>query len=320
MYKGLQSLDGLTINFNESGIHIVNVILALVMFGIALDIKVSDFKKVFLHPKSLIVGLCSQFILLPAVTFLIVIIAYDYIPQGVAMGMILVASCPGGNMSNFMTALAKANTALSISLTGFMTVLAVFMTPLNFEIWGKLYLRFLSRHSFEMLQPLEISFSQMLFTMTILLALPLCLGMLFSNYLPRVKNKLVKPLKFVSLFAFFLILAFALANNLDIFFNNLKYIFIIVLIHNGMAFLSGYTIASSFKLPKKDRVTVMIETGIQNSGLGLALLFNPKIFPAGTVTGGMLLVVAWWGVWHIFSGLSIAYFFRKLNYEKDTGI
>ncbi len=306
MYEQLQSLDGLTINFNASGIHIVNIILAIVMFGIALEIKIADFRRVLMHPKSLIIGLCSQLFVLPLLTFLIVASGYHFIPPGVAMGMILVAACPGGNMSNFISSIAKGNVALSVSMSAANTAVAIFMTPLNFEFWGRMYVNFLNKRSESLLQPLEMSIPHMLFALCILLVIPLIAGMLFAKYFPIVRDKILKPVKSVSLFAFFLILAFALANNMEAFLHNLFYIFIIVLIHNGTALAGGFSFAALFKCPIPDRRSIMIETGIQNSGLGLAMLFNTKIFPEGVVTGGMLFVTAWWGIWHIISGLIVA--------------
>lgn len=311
MYEKLEALDSFTINFSEGGIQTVNIVLAFIMFGIALDIKISDFKQVFLFPKPLIIGLFSQWIALPAITFLMVAAGYKLIPPSVAMGMILVAACPGGNMSNYISSLAKANIALSVSLTAFSTGAAVIMTPLNFRLWGGLYTNFLSRRSVDLLQPLQIDFLQILFTLCILLALPLVLGMLFSHFLPKIKAKILKPVKTLSLFAFLTILALAMWNNLDNFLHNFGWIFLIVLVHNALAIGTGFSLATIFKLNVPDRRTLSIETGIQNSGLGLALLFNPKIFPAGVVTGGMLFVTAWWGVWHIVSGLLIAFFCRR---------
>lgn len=306
MYEQLQALDSVSIDFNAGSMHVVNVILAFIMFGVALEIRVSDFKKVFKHPQSLLLGLGSQWIILPLLTFALVALGYQIIPPGIAMGMILVAACPGGNMSNFISALAKGNTALSVSMTGVTTLFAVFITPLNFKIWGTIYVNFLSRKSETLLQPIEISFLQMLFTLCILLIIPILAGMLVSRYLPKVKKAVLKPVKVISLLAFFAILIGAIGSNMYIFLNNLFYIFLIVLIHNGLALLSGYLLGVTFKRPRADRRSLMIETGIQNSGLGLALLFNTKIFPEGVVTGGMLMVVAWWGVWHIVSGLTVA--------------
>ena len=129
----MQELDNIQINFDASGLWILNIALAVVMFGVALGVKVDDFKILLKQPKIVLVGILSQFILLPLLTFGLVILIK---PQpSIALGMMMVAACPGGNISNFMTHLAKGNTALSVSLTAFATFLAMFMTPFNFQFY-----------------------------------------------------------------------------------------------------------------------------------------------------------------------------------------
>ena len=118
-------------------------------------------------------------------------------------------------------------------------------------------------------------------------------------------------MQYLSIFFFFVLVAVSFGNNFSIFIKYIPYIFVIVLLHNLGALTTGYGLASLFKLPIADRRTLTIETGIQNSGLGLALLFNPAIFPQGTAMGGMLLVTAWWAIWHIVSGLTIATYWSK---------
>ena len=112
------------------------------------------------------------------------------------------------------------------------------------------------------------------------------------------------------MFALMIVIAFS--NNLEIFLNYIGYIFSIVLVHNACAFFTGYATGTAFGVKKKERRAMTIEVGIQNSGLGLALLFNPKIFPPDMAIGGMLLVTAWWGIWHIVAGLTLgSYWHRK---------
>jgi BASS family bile acid:Na+ symporter len=311
MHGPLSSLDSLTVNFGSGNAHVLNVILAFVMFGVALDIKMGELKNVFYKPKPLILGLVGQLILVPGITFCLAAIFYKQITLPVAIGMILVAACPGGNMSNFMSSLARANTALSVGLTGINTAIAFIATPFNFAFWGGLYIRYLGKRSSEMLQPLEIDMWHMLFTLVILLVLPLFAGIIFSRLCPKLKEKVVKPFKIFSIIAFAAILCIALANNLDNFINHLGYIFIIVLIHNGLIILAGAGWSRLFGFSLRDRMTIAIEMGIQNSGLGLALLLNPKIFPEGSIKGGTLFVVAWWGIWHIISGFLTAYIGRR---------
>ena len=133
----MQELDQVRINFDSSNLWILNIALAVVMFGVALGITLDDFKGLFRSPKLVLVGILSQFILLPLITYVFIIIVE---PQpSIALGMMMVAACPGGNISNFMTHLANGNTALSVSLTAFATMIAVFMTPFNFQFYGNLY-------------------------------------------------------------------------------------------------------------------------------------------------------------------------------------
>ena len=310
MYEQLLNLDNIRLNFSAGGMRIINIVLALVMFGVALGINPSEFKTVFVRPKSAIIGLISQWILLPAMTFLLILIFRNQITPMVAMGMILVASCPGGNISNFMSSLSKANTELSISLTAITTLAATLVTPFNFAFWGGLYTRFLSRYADAALQPLHIDVWQTLETVFILLGIPLVLGMLFVRFFPRIAEKMKKPFQYFSLLFFIAMVVLSFSNNFDLFLDYIFYIFIIVLIHNALALGIGYAAGSAFKLPVKDRRTLTIEVGIQNSGLGLVLLFNPKIFPPELALGGMLFITAWWGVWHIISGLSVSFAFR----------
>ncbi len=307
MYESLLQLDPIRINFSASGMHVINLILSFIMFGVALGIKPKQFTNLIRDPRSTIVGLVSQLFFLPLVTFLLVIVLNKYITPTVAMGMILVAACPGGNISNFMSSLSKANTELSIGLTASTTLLATISTPFNFAFWGGLYMKFIAnRTAGDILKPLEIDNAQMFQTVFILLGVPLILGILFAKYFPKITEKLKKTIQILSIVFFLLMVVLAFANNLQLFLKYIYYIFFIVLVHNFLAFGTGFTLGTLFKLPNKDRRTVTIETGIQNSGLGLVLLFNTKIFPHDMALGGMLFITAWWGIWHIISGLTIA--------------
>ncbi len=315
MYEDLLQLDTIRINFSAGGMHIINLVLAFVMFGVALGIQPSMFKEVFKKPKSVIVGLVSQLIALPALTFLLIVAFNQYITPMVAMGMILVAACPGGNISNFMSQLSKANTELSVTLTAITTLVSPIFTPANFAIWGGLYVNFVNPEAGSALRELHIDIYQMFETVFILLGVPLVLGILVSHYLPKVAQKLKKPMQYFSILFFIMMVVLAFGNNVDLFLKYIGFIFILVLIHNGLALSTGFGMATIFKLPFADRRTLTIETGIQNSGLGLVLLFNPKIFPPDLAIGGMLFITAWWGIWHIISGLSVSFVFAR--WHKD---
>lgn len=306
MFETLKEMDTVTLRFSQDGLLILNLALAFIMFGVALGIKVEHFKRLVKDPLSVVVGYVSQFFLLPAITFLVVIILRNVITPTVAMGMILVASCPGGNISNFMSALAKGNAALSVSLTALATLSAIFMTPLNFAFWGGLFLKIYEHSGSELLQPLSIDPIEMFKTVFILLGIPLVLGMIFAHYLPKITKAILKPLKILSIIVFFAMVIILFRSNYDFFLQFIKVIFFIVLVHNLLALFTGFTFATITRRTPYDRRAITIETGIQNSGLGLVLLFNPNIFPPNIMIGGMAVVTAWWGVWHIISGLTIS--------------
>jgi BASS family bile acid:Na+ symporter len=130
---------------------------------------------------------------------------------------------------------------------------------------------------------------------------------------PGFTAKIVKPVKRLSILIFIGIVVMAFANNYEFFVAHIQYIFILVLLHNATALATGYAFGSITKVPRVDRRTITIETGIQNSGLGLVLIFNPKIFPPDLAVGGMAFVTAWWGIWHILAGLGLAGFWSKLK-------
>jgi BASS family bile acid:Na+ symporter len=308
----LDFLDTIRLNFNQGGLLFLNLTLAFVMFGVALELKTERFKKVFMNPKSVILGVISQFIIMPVFTLGLVILLNP--SPSIALGMILVAACPGGNISNFMTALAKGNTELSVSLTAIADFSALIMTPFNFAFWGSIYASYYSK-GFGLLIPIEIDAFEMFKTMIILLGIPLTAGMLFAYKFPKITFKIVKPIKIASIVIFGSYIVGALILNWEHFINYVHLIFLIVLIHNALAITTGFTIASIFKRPKKDIRTITIETGIQNSGLALVLIFNPKLFNG---LGGMAFIAALWGIWHIISGLGIATWWSRKPIRNST--
>lgn len=305
MKEALLVLDHVRLNFSPGGLLFLNITIAFVMFGVALDIKIHHFKDVFMRPKSVITALISQFILLPAMTFLLILILKP--SPTVALGMLLVAACPGGNISNFMTSLARGNVALSVSVTAVATIAATFMTPANFAFWGDLYMNFYEKSaSSSLLRPIEIDFWQVVQTVFILLGIPVILGLFIAGKFPDLTQKIKKPIKKASIIVFVLFVIILLSANFTNFMKFIHLIFIIVLLHNGIALLTGFVFATILKRPRVDRRAITIETGIQNSGLALVLIFNPKIFPPELELGGMAVIAAWWGVWHIISGLTLA--------------
>lgn len=299
-------IDQDSINFDVNSLWILNISLALVMFGIALEISIKDFKQLANRPKIVLAGVFSQFALLPLVTFLLVILIRPL--PSIALGMFMVAACPGGNISNFITSFGKGNTALSITLTGIATLLAVVMTPINLQFWGSLY-----GPSAAVLKEVAISPLAMIKLVFLLLGLPLVLGMGLNQLRPKLAMQLARYFKIMSLLFFIGLVFLVIHKNKDIFLEYVVYIFWIVVVHNLLAFLTGFSLAKAMRFCKEDVRSITIETGIQNSGLGLLLIFS---FFDGL--GGMAILVAFWGVWHLISGLGLAIFWRyKLVKKKE---
>ncbi len=304
LFGNLEQLDSIKLNFDQSSLNLMNLAIAFIMFGVALGIRPRHFKDIALNPKPAIVGLISQYILLPALTYILVLLIKP--STAVALGMILVASCPGGNVSNLISALSKSNIALSVSLTAASTVLSLFMTPLNFAFWGGMY-----ASKSPLLVPISIEPVEMFRTVFIILGIPVILGMFIGMRFPKLVNKVEKYVQVSSIIFFIAFLVGALAGNFDLFLKYIHFVFFIVLLHNGIAFISGYVFSRTMKISRYNARTISIETGIQNSGLGLALIFNPRIFPPELELGGMAFIAAWWGIWHIVAGLSLAYYWRR---------
>ena len=291
-----ESIDALQLNLDSGGLHIMNVSLAIIMFGVALELTLDDFKKVAKNPKGTLVGLASQFLLLPALTFLLVILMEPH--PSFALGMMMVAACPGGNISNFFSLLARGNAALSVSMTAVSTLLSIVMTPFNFAFWASMY-----GPTNAILTEIHLNLFEVFRIIVLILGIPLILGMALRHFKDQLSQTISPYIKNFGIifFAGFVIVAFSM--NFENFMNYVHLVILIVLLHNGIALSSGYGLAYLFKLPRKDRKSIAIETGIQNSGLGLLLIFN---FFDGL--GGMALVTAWWGIWHIVAGLTIGWY------------
>jgi len=292
-------VDQVRLNFNPQGLLVINIAIGLMMFGVALDLKLEDFKRIIISPKAPGIGLVAQFMFLPALTFLLTLILR---PQpSIALGMILVAACPGGNLSNIITYLAKGNCAVSISMTAVSTAAAVVMTPLNLALWGGL-----NPDTAEILRKVSLSPVDVFTTIFLILGIPLVLGLTLSRIFPALADKVRKPFKIFSLVFFMVIVCGALAANWSIFLKVVGLVMLIVLLHNALALNLGYWSGRLCRLDERDSRAVCIEVGIQNSALGLVLVFN---FFEGL--GGMAILVAWWGIWHIIAGLITAFIFTR---------
>jgi BASS family bile acid:Na+ symporter len=295
----VDSVDQAVLNFNESSLLMLNVLIGLMMFGMALGIDTADFKAITRSPKPASIGLGAQFILLPFATFLLTLVLN--LPASVELGMILVASCPGGNLSNVMTYLGGGNAPLSVGMTAVSTAVAVVMTPLNFSIWGHL-----NPATRPIMESVSLNPMTLFVTIVLILGIPLTLGILFARWKPAVASRLAGPFKIFSVVVFIGFVAVALGNNWSNFITYIGFLIGIVALHNGLALSLGFGSATAARLNLRDRRAVTFEVGLQNSALALVLVFT---FFDGL--GGMALISAWWGVWHIIAGLTLAWFWSR---------
>ena len=275
------------------------------MFGVALDIKVSDFKRLIENPKPPIVGLISQLIWLPLFTMVMVFALR--LPPSMSLGMILIAACPGGNVSNYAVHLAKGNAALSVLMTSISTIAAVFITPLYFAFFSRYV-----PNSGDLQQTIHVDPTNIVTTIFQLIVIPLTIGMLLNHYSDKITNFLRVPVQKLSMLVFLGIVVAVIFGNLDNIRNYLKDVIFIVVVQNFLALFIGYQWAKLMGLGYKDRKAISIETGIQNSGLALILIFN---FFDGL--GGMAIVAAAWGMWHLIAGFSLAMFWGRIAVRNE---
>ena len=197
------------------------------------------------------------------------------------------------------------------------TLAAPIFPPINYAIWGGLYVKYMDSSAGDVLRTLQVPPTQIAVTVILIIGIPVLLGLITVKFAPDASAKLKELMRYVSIVVFVGVAALMISQNIILFKEYIGYIFIIVLIHNLLGFGIGYTAATIGKTPVKDRRSVTFEVGIQNSGLGLLLLFNTGIFPPEVAKGGMVFVTAWWGVWHIVSGLILGTVFRFTGF--DTG-
>lgn len=286
--------EPLTIQFDPSSLMVLNVILALMMFGVSLTLKPADFKRVVLDPRPPLAGLAAQFLFLPAATCLFTW-AFGVDPH-FALGMILVASCPGGTFSNLMTWLGRGNAALSVSMTAVSSVAATVITPLNFAFYG-----WLNPATRGLLTEISVGPDQLLLLLLLVLGLPLVLGMWAGRRFPRFVARTEKAFRLMTLAVLLLFVGIVFSSNYALFIAKFNSFFWLVVAHNTMALGLGAATAWLLHLKTADRRAVTLEVGIQNSGLGLIILFNFMPDAADT-----MLITAFWGVWHMISGLALA--------------
>jgi len=287
-------VDEIRLNFNPASLALLNVVLGFLMFGIALDTRIEDFKRVARMPGAMAVGIGAQFIVLPAVTFVLTLLLQP--APSIALGMILVACCPPGNISQILTHRAGGNVALSVSMTAISNALSIVLMPLNFAFWGGLHPTASALLKTIALDPLD-----MLGHIVMIIGIPFVLGLACSHRFPAFTARIKKPARILSFLALIAFIVGAIAGNWRFFLDYVGLVLLAVVLHDALAFGTGYLCARLSGLADYDRRAVSIEVGIRNAGLGLVLIFS---FFGGL--GGMAVVAGVWGFWDIVAGLALA--------------
>jgi len=278
---------------------ILSMVLATMVFSVALELRIEDFKRVAQTPKAVICGLIPQFLLLPVATWLVTL--WLDLPPNIEAAMILVAACPGGSLSNVVTHMGRGNTALSVSISAVASIIALFATPFNFS-----WMIATNPETASWLKELSIDSSGIYISLFLLLGVPLCLGLLASHRLPQLTDRIRKPLGHFSLIALLLFIVAGLIKERQLLTLGLLPILLLVVLHNASGLFFGWATSKVMGVSEKDRRAIMIEGGMQNSGLALGIIavqFNSDL--------GMVTLASLWGIWHIVSGMSLAYVWRR---------
>jgi len=294
----ISNIDEIRFELSSSSEIALSVSLAVMMFAVALSLKLEHFRFFKENPKVYFTGVISQIIFLPALT---VILCYLTNPHpSVALGMILISCCPGGNVSNLLSMFGKANTALSISLTATSSLAAAFITPLSIIFWCGLYSPTQNLLS-------EITFDKLnfLFNTFLILALPLIIGVSLLYLFPKFAKKIYNSVSLISAICLLLIIVFAFIEYFEVFLQIGISIIVLIIVHNTLAFLLGYISGLTINASKASARSLTFEIGIQNSGLGIVILLTQL-----DGIGGAGIVAGLWGIWHIIAGLILVGFFR----------
>jgi BASS family bile acid:Na+ symporter len=278
---------------------VLSLVLATMVFSVALELRVDDFRRVAQAPRLVLIGQLPQFILLPGATWLATLVLD--LPPNIEAAMILVACCPGGSLSNVVTHHGRGNTALSVSISAVAAVLALFLTPFNFT-----WMVSTNPATAGWLRQLDIDASDIWWSLLALLALPMALGLLCSHQLPALTARIRKPLGTFSLVALLLFIVAGLIKERQLLNAALLPQLLIVVLHNAGGLFLGWAAATAFRVAERDRRAIMIEGGMQNSGLALGIIavqFNADL--------GMVIIASLWGMWHIVSGMTLATLWRR---------
>ncbi|MEK4495513.1 bile acid:sodium symporter family protein [Ureibacillus sp. FSL W8-0352] len=266
----------------------ITTLLGIVMFGMGMTLKLDDFKLVLQHPKGVILGIISQFTIMPLLAF--VLAKLFQLPPEIAVGVILVGCCPGGTASNVMTFLAKGNTALSVTITSFTTLLAPIVTPALIYFLASEWL--------------PVSFMAMFMSVVKVVLIPIILGILAQIFFKPVVAKSIDILPTISVVAIVLIVAAVVSGSRDKIIESGLLILAVVILHNGLGYAIGYLAAKIFRMDYEDKKAVAIEVGMQNSGLGASLAAT-HFDPISAVPSAIF------SFWHNISGPILATYWSK---------
>ena len=285
--------------FSPSAAIVLQCILALVIFGVALELSFADFRKLLGQPKAVFAALFSQLLVLPLLTFAL-IWWLEPLP-GLALGLMMTAACPGGNMSNVLTHWSGGRTSVSMSATTISSLISPVTTPLTFALLGGL-----NPATQTALQQIRVPVLELVMTIAVALMLPLLGGMTLASRKPELAKRLLLPLRRFGLLVFFGFVLVALVANGKLFLHVLSLLFMLVLLHNLLALASGFGVGSLFGVTPGERRAITFETGVHNTALGLTLVFS--YFPTQS---NMLLVLGWWGLWQLITGGLLAWIWSR---------
>ena len=298
------ALDSLRIVLDPAGQAGVALALVIVMFSVALGLRIEDFSFLRDKPLLFIGGVVAQVVVLPLVTFLLVLALRP--AASIALGMIVVACCPGGAVSNLLTYLSRGNVATSVALTATSSMLAAILTPTSILFWSQAY-----KPTATLLQTLDVNPLLFVLQTTILLAVPLVLGMIVAAKAPDVAKRIRKRTTVLGVSVLVCTIIYGIAYFFPVLFPALPILGSVVVLHNALAFATGALAGRILSGVSATRRALTFEIGIQNSGLALVILLSQL-----KGLGGAAAIAAVWGVWHLVAGGLLAALFRYIDSSK----
>lgn len=295
----MTELDALRIQFDAKSLAALKFILGFILFGIALDIRPAHLRDVLRQPRLAAIGLTAQYLAFPLVTVAFIVALRP--PPSLALGLLLIATLPGGNISNYMVRVAGGDTAVSISLTALSELTAFIFTPLMFGLLAPI-----TPGAAELFHTIRLDPLALFLNVLVIVIGPVLLGMLLAQRAPRLAQRIEKPVRITSLLLFVALIVVATAVNREVFVDHAGTAALWCIPLNALALATGYWCARLTGLSKRLSRTLAFETAMKNTGLGLVLIFA---FFDGL--GGLALTSAFWGVWHSISGLALAYWWSR---------